>query len=50
MSEVTFEMVHAAVKQAVKDGILPKKEVPIDVYEHHWASVERMIKAALNEA
>lgn len=44
--EVTNKMIHAAVKQAVKDKILPT-HAPEDVYIHHYESVERMIKAAI---
>lgn len=44
--EVTNEMVHAAVKQAVKDKILPKA-APEDIYMHHYESVQRMLEAAL---
>jgi len=45
--EVTDGMVHAAIKQAVKDKILPS-HAHEEMYLHHWASVERMIKAAIN--
>jgi hypothetical protein len=44
--EVTDAMVHAAIKQAVKDKIIPS-HAHEDLYLHHWASVERMIKAAI---
>ena len=46
MDKVTNEMIHAGVKQAVKDKILPT-HAPEDIYLHHYASVERIIKAAL---
>lgn len=45
MGEVTHEMVHAAIKQGLKDKILPT-HANMDVYTH-WESVERMIEAAL---
>lgn len=44
--EVTTDMVHAAIKQAVRDGILPRY-APMETYEHHWESMERIIKAAI---
>jgi len=47
-AEVTDEMVHAAVKQAVKDKILPT-HADMDTYIHHYESVKRMIEAALNQ-
>ena len=45
--EVTTGMVHAAIKQAVKDGILPKY-APMEVYEKHWESMKRIIESALD--
>jgi hypothetical protein len=45
-NKVTNEMIHAAVKQGVKDNILPKYTYD-ELYIHHYESVERMIKAAL---
>lgn len=44
--EVTNAMVHAAIKQAVKDKLLPT-HATMDVYTHHWESVKRMIEKAL---
>ncbi len=44
--DVTDAMVHAAIKQAVKDKIIPS-HAHEELYLHHWSSVERMIKAAL---
>lgn len=44
--EVTDAMVHAAIKQAVKDKIIPT-HAHEELYLHHWASIERMIKAAI---
>lgn len=46
--EVTNEMVHAAIKQAVKDKILPT-HAPEEVYIHHWESMKRIIEAALTK-
>lgn len=46
--EVTDAMVHAAIKQAVKDKILPTHS-PMDTYTHHWESMERIIKAAISK-
>lgn len=46
--EVTDEMVYAAVKQAVKDDILPKYGTE-EAYMHYYESVRRMLEAALNE-
>lgn len=45
---VTDAMVHAAIKSAVKDKIIPS-HAHEEMYLHHWASVERMIKAALEK-
>ena len=47
--EVTNEMVRAAVKQAVKDKILPT-HADMDTYTHHYESVERMIEKALEQS
>lgn len=44
--EVTNKMVHEAVKQAVKDKILPT-HADMDTYAHNYESVKRMIEAAL---
>ena len=46
--EVTNAMTHAAVKQAVKDKILPTHS-DMDTYTHHYDSVKRMIEAALEK-
>lgn len=46
--EVTNAMVYAAVKQAVKDKILPEY-ADEEAYMHNYESVERMIKAALDK-
>lgn len=45
---VTNAMVHAAIKQAVKDGILPT-HADMDTYTHHWESMERIIEKALEK-
>lgn len=45
---VTDAMVHAAIKQAVKDKILPT-HADEDTYIHHWESMERIIKAAIEK-
>jgi len=47
--EVTNKMVHAAVKQAVADKILPT-HADMDTYTHHYESVKRMIEKALEKA
>ena len=47
MYEVTQDMVHAAIKQAVKDKILPT-HADMDTYTHHWESMKRIIEAALD--
>lgn len=46
--EITSEMISAAVKQAVKDKLLPA-HLFIDEYTHFYESVERMIMAALDK-
>jgi hypothetical protein len=46
--EVTDAMVHAAIKQAVKDKILPA-HADMDTYTHHWESMARIIEAALEK-
>ena len=44
--EVTNKMVHEAIKQAVKDKIIPTHGDE-ELYTHHWESVKRMIEKAL---
>ena len=44
--EVTNKMVHEAIKQAVKDKIIPIHGDD-ELYIHHWDSVRRMIEKAL---
>lgn len=44
--KVTNKMVHVAVKQAVKDKILPT-HADMDTYTHHYESVKRMLEKAL---
>lgn len=46
--EVTNAMVHAAIKQAVKDKILPT-HAHEELYLHQWASVKRIIEAAIEK-
>lgn len=46
--EVTNAMVHAAIKQAVRDKILPT-HATMDVYTHHWDSMKRIIVSALEK-
>ena len=46
--KVTDKMVNAAVKQAVKDKILPT-HADMDTYTHHYESVKRMIEKALEK-
>lgn len=46
-SAVTNEMLFAAVRQAVKEKLLPK-HAPMEIYEQHYASMERIIEAAIN--
>lgn len=46
--EVTNAMVHAAIKQAVKDKLLPT-HATMEAYTHHWESMERIIKAAIDK-
>lgn len=46
--DVTNSMVHAAIKQAVKDGILPT-HADMDTYTHHRESMERIIEKALEK-
>lgn len=48
MTQVTNAMLHAAACSLVKDKILPKV-APMEAYEHHYESVERAIKAALEK-
>jgi hypothetical protein len=47
--EVTTEMVAAAVKQAVKDKILPAN-ADFDTYMHVWESIRRVIVAAIEHS
>ena len=46
--EVTNAMVHAAIKQAVKDKILPAHTYE-EFYIHHWDSMKRIIEAAIEK-
>ena len=46
--ETTNAMVHAAIKQAVKDKILPT-HATMDTYTHHWESMKRIIEAAIEK-
>jgi len=45
--QITTAMVHAAIKQAVKDRIIPVYAHE-EQYIHTWDSFERIIRAALN--
>lgn len=47
--KVTIEMVNAAVKQAVKDEILPTN-ADMETYIHHYESVKRMLEKAIEAA
>ena len=47
--KVTNKMVHAAVKQAVKDKILPT-HADMDTYIHHYESIKRMLEKAIEVA
>lgn len=49
MMDVTSKMVYAAVKQAVKDKILPTHS-DMDTYTHHYECIERILKAAIKAA
>ena len=44
--EVTDGMVQAAIKQAVKDKIVPS-HAHEEMYLHHWDSMKRIIEAAI---
>jgi hypothetical protein len=44
--KITNEMIVAAVKQGVKDGLLPKY-ADMDTYLQHYKSVERMLEQAI---
>ena len=45
--KVTNEMIHKAVKQAVKDNVLPTHAC-MDTYTNHYECVRRMLQAALD--
>ena len=47
--EVTQEMLTAAVKEAVKVGLLPNRPVDTDTYLKHWDMIEKILKAAVKE-
>jgi len=47
--QITDEMLIAAVKQAVKDKILPVSGTE-EQYLHNWASMRRVLEAALGKA
>ena len=44
--EVTNKMVHEAIRQAVKDKMIPT-HAHEELYIHTWESVKRMIEKAL---
>jgi len=46
--KLTNAMLFAAVKQAVKEGILPKY-APMKIHEEHYEAMERIIEAALSK-
>lgn len=46
--EVSTKMIQAAVRQAVKDKLLPT-HAPIDIYIEHCEAVKRMIESALEQ-
>ena len=46
--EITDAMVHAAIKQAVKDKIIPSHGDE-EMYLHHWESMERILKKAIEK-
>ena len=46
-SEVTNEMLQAAVKEAVRQGVLPKFSIGDEAYEKSWRAIEAVVGAAL---
>lgn len=45
--EIDEEMVQAAMKEAVKQGMVPKFASGEDEYLKHWSAVESVLRAAL---
>lgn len=45
--KVTDQQVQAAVKEAVRQGLLPKA-APLDDYERNYERVRRVLEAALS--
>ena len=46
--KVTDEMLAVAVKQAVKEGLLPKHG-PTDKYMQYWGSIRKILEVAIAE-
>lgn len=44
--EITDEMLQAAMKEAVKQGLVPKYAAGEDEYLKHWQAVEAVVRAA----
>lgn len=47
---VNEEMVQAAMKEAVKQGLVPKYAIGEDAYLKHWQCVEAVVRAAVSAA
>ena len=44
---VTDDMLHAGVKKAVENGLLPSGEVTFNEYEMSWLKIKEVLQAAL---
>ena len=44
--EITRQMLEAAMREAVAQGLL-KKIAPLDTYEHSWSAMRKVLEAAL---
>lgn len=48
--EVTEEMLTAAVRKAVKVGLLPSHGVDTETYLKHWEQIKKVLEAAFDKA
>jgi hypothetical protein len=46
--EITYEMLHAAVKKAVELKIIPKN-ASLEDYLRYWNAIEQILRVALKE-
>ncbi len=47
--QITYEMLHAAIKKAVELGMIPKY-VSLDDSENKWQKMKEVLQAAINKS